>query len=56
MRHDHYRQASISRFSAALDDNGRPTAWVNQYVEKHDPKEAPYIPYAIDNQFNWFDA
>jgi isoquinoline 1-oxidoreductase beta subunit len=51
MRHDHYRQASISRFSAALDDNGRPTAWVNQYVEKHDPKEAPYIPYTIDNQF-----
>ena len=44
MRHDHYRQASISRFKAALDSNGKPTAWVNQYVEKHDPKEAPYIP------------
>jgi isoquinoline 1-oxidoreductase beta subunit len=51
MRHDHYRQASISRFRAALDNAGRPTAWVNQYVEKHDPKEAPYIPYAIANQF-----
>jgi isoquinoline 1-oxidoreductase beta subunit len=51
MRHDHYRQASISRFKAALDSAGRPTAWVNQYVEKHDPEEAPYIPYAIDNQF-----
>lgn len=51
MRHDHYRQASISRFRAGLDASGRPTAWINQYVEKHDPKEAPYIPYAIDNQF-----
>ena len=54
MRHDHYRQASISRFQAALDGAGRPTAWVNQYVEKHDPREAPYIPYGIDNQFIHF--
>jgi isoquinoline 1-oxidoreductase beta subunit len=54
MRHDHYRQASISRFKAALDGTGRPTAWLNQYVEKHDPKEAPYIPYGIDNQFIHF--
>ena len=51
MRHDHYRQASISRFRAGLDESGRPTAWVNQYVEKHDPVEAPYIPYSIDNQY-----
>ena len=54
MRHDHYRQASISRFQAALDGAGKPTAWVNQYVEKHDPKEAPYIPYGIDNQLIHF--
>lgn len=51
MRHDHYRQASISRFKAALDQEGKPTAWTNQYVEKHDPKEAPYIPYDVENQF-----
>jgi len=51
MRHDHYRQAGISRFRAALDRDGRPLAWINQYVEKHDPVEAPYIPYAIDNQY-----
>jgi isoquinoline 1-oxidoreductase beta subunit len=51
MRHDHYRQASISRFRAALDEGGIPQAWVNQYVEKHDPVEAPYIPYGIDNQY-----
>lgn len=49
-QHDHYRQASISRFRAALDGSGKPTAWVNQYVEKHDPVDAPYIPYGIDNQ------
>jgi len=54
MRHDHYRQASISRFRAALDESGKPTAWINQYVEKHDPREAPYIPYGIDNQYIHF--
>jgi isoquinoline 1-oxidoreductase beta subunit len=51
IRHDHYRQASISRFRAALNPAGTPTAWVNQYAEKHDPVEAPYIPYGIDNQY-----
>ena len=50
MRHDHYRQASISRFEAGLDAAGKPVAWINQYVEKHDPEEAPHIPYGIDNQ------
>jgi len=50
MRHDHYRQASISRFKAGLDAAGKPVAWINQYVEKHDPVEAPWIPYGIDNQ------
>jgi isoquinoline 1-oxidoreductase beta subunit len=50
MRHDHYRQAGISRFRAALDDSGKPVAWVNQYVDKHDPVDAPYIPYAVGNQ------
>ena len=51
MQHDHYRQASISRFRASLDAAGQPTAWVNQYVDKHDPKEAPYPPYDIENQY-----
>lgn len=54
MRHDHYRQASISRFKASLDSSGKPTAWVNQFVDKHDPVEAPYIPYAIENQLIHF--
>ena len=49
-RHDHYRQASISRFRGGLDANGKPVAWHNHYVNKHDPEEAPHIPYAIGDQ------
>lgn len=49
-RHDHYRQASISRFRGGLDAGGNPVAWHNHYVNKHDPEEAPHIPYGIDNQ------
>ncbi|MFQ6006940.1 MAG: xanthine dehydrogenase family protein molybdopterin-binding subunit, partial [Woeseia sp.] len=54
MRHDHYRDANISRFRAGLDEAGNPVAWINQYIEKHDPAEAPHIPYGIDNQFIHF--
>ena len=50
MRHDHYRQASISRFRGGLDASGRAVAWHNHYVNKHDPEEAPHIPYAIADQ------
>jgi len=49
-RHDHYRQASISRFRGGLDADGNAVAWQNHYVNKYDPEEAPHIPYAIDNQ------
>lgn len=49
-RHDHYRQASISRFRGGLDADGKPLAWHNHYVNKYDPEEAPHIPYGIDNQ------
>ncbi len=49
-RHDHYRQASISRFRGGLDADGRPVAWHNHYVNKYDPEEAPHIPYGVDNQ------
>lgn len=50
MRHDHYRQASISRFRGGLDSSGNAVAWHNHYVNKHDPEEAPHIPYAIADQ------
>ncbi len=49
-RHDHYRQACISRFRGGLDGDGKATAWHNHYVNKHDPWKATRIPYAIDNQ------
>lgn len=51
VRHDHYRPAITSRFKAALDANGVPLAWENQYVDKHEPAEAPHIPYGIANQY-----
>jgi isoquinoline 1-oxidoreductase beta subunit len=56
MRHDHYRQASVSRFRAALDAAGKPLAWENNYVDKHDPAEATHIPYAIGDQLIRYTA
>ena len=50
MAQDRYRPATISRFRGGLDDSGRPVAWANLYVNKHEPAEAPRIPYVIDNQ------
>ena len=47
---DWYRPASISRFKAALDQDGMPLSWDNLFTEKHDPPEASHIPYKIDNQ------
>ena len=47
---DHYRPAVLSRFRAGLDESGSPLAWDNLYVDKHEPAEAPLIPYAIANQ------
>jgi len=54
VRHDHYRPAVLSEFRAVLDETGRPLAWENQFVEKHEPAEAPHIPYAIPNQYVHF--
>ncbi len=50
MRQDFYREANISRFKAALDADGRITAWKNHFLFKHDPIEAPHIPYDVANQ------
>jgi isoquinoline 1-oxidoreductase subunit beta len=50
IRRDHYRPAAVSRFRGGLDATGRPVAWGNLYVHKHDPAEAPLVPYAIGNQ------
>ncbi len=50
IRHDHYRPAVASRFRAALDSTGNITGWENVYHEKHEPAEAPVIPYAVGSQ------
>lgn len=48
-RQDVYREATISRFKAGLDSEGNPSAYTNQYLIKHHPKEASVIPYSIPN-------
>ena len=50
IRQDNYRPAVTSRFKASLDESGKPVAWVNHFVDKHEPAEAPHIPYSIANQ------
>jgi isoquinoline 1-oxidoreductase beta subunit len=47
VRQDFYRPAIRSRFRAALDADGSLIAWENTYVDKHEPAEAPLIPYAV---------
>jgi isoquinoline 1-oxidoreductase beta subunit len=51
IRQDRYRPAVASRFRAGLDGDGRLIAWENQFVDKHEPAEAPHVPYAIEHQF-----
>lgn len=51
IRQDYYREANISRFKAAMNDAGQVTAWNNQFLFKHDPEEAPHIPYGVDHQY-----
>ena len=50
MRQDFYRPAVQSRFRAALSDRGELLSWHNTYVEKHEPVEAPLIPYKVGAQ------
>ena len=50
VRHDLYRPAVMSKFRAALDPNGAVRGWENVYHEKHEPVEAPTIPYAVAAQ------
>jgi len=50
MQHDFYREANISRFKAVLDQEGKILAWNNRFLFKHDPAEAPHIPYNVANQ------
>ena len=46
-QHDFYRPSVASQFRAALDSDGQVLAWDNIYHEKHEPAEAPLIPYNV---------
>ncbi len=50
MQHDAYRIAVANTMKAGLDADGNPVAWLNRYVYKDEPAEAPHIPYAVENQ------
>jgi isoquinoline 1-oxidoreductase beta subunit len=50
VRHDFYRPAVTSHFRAALSEAGEILAWEHLYHEKHEPAEAPVLPYAIPAQ------
>jgi isoquinoline 1-oxidoreductase beta subunit len=49
-QHDVYREATISRMKAGLDQSGLPIAYAHQFIFKHHPTEAADIPYSIPNQ------
>ena len=52
MQHDYYRPAELSRFKAALDEDGMPLAWRNFYTDigVNGHTAAAFIPYDIAHQ------
>ena len=50
IQHDFYRPSVASQFRAALGSDGQVLAWDNIYNEKHEPVEAPVIPYDVAAQ------
>ena len=50
IRQDRYRPAITSQFKGAIDAEGNLIAWENTYVDKHEPAEAPLIPYQVAHQ------
>jgi isoquinoline 1-oxidoreductase beta subunit len=51
IRQDQYRPAVMSRFKAGISEAGEVVGWENQFVDKHEPADAPHIPYAVPDQF-----
>ena len=49
-QHDVYREATVSRMKAGLDQSGLPVAYSHQFIFKHHPPEAADIPYTVPNQ------
>lgn len=50
MQHDYYRPNVMSRFQAALDAQGMPVAWVNDYAGDEGANPEAHIVYGIPNQ------
>lgn len=55
-QHDVYREATISRMKAGLDESGNPVAYSHQFLFKHHPPEAADIPYTVPNQLIQFTS
>lgn len=55
-QHDVYREATISRMKAGLDQSGNPVAYSHQFLFKHHPPEAADLPYAVPNQLIQFTS
>ena len=55
-QHDVYREATISRMKAGLDQSGNPVAYSHQFLFKHHPPEAADIPYTVPNQLIQFTS
>lgn len=49
MTHDFYRNASVARMRAILDEEGLPVAVSHHYAERNDPKDASHFPYSLEN-------
>jgi len=50
MRHDYYRPNVTSRFRAALNKDGMPACWVNDYTTDDESNSEAHIVYAVPNQ------
>jgi len=50
MTHDFYRHASVARMKAVVSKDGKVTAWLHTFNEKHDPPEAIRVNYDFPNQ------
>jgi isoquinoline 1-oxidoreductase beta subunit len=50
MQHDFYRPNVTSRFKAAVNHDGMPEAWINDYTTDEDPNPEAHVFYAVPNQ------
>lgn len=51
VQQDKYREGSLSKFQATLDEKGKIKAWKNSFLFKKHPEEASLLSYDIENQY-----